>query len=97
MEATQKQASAAHVTLGSLVDLHKAARSLPAFPQAIKASSGDSYLSPFRGRGMEYDESTMSGPPFNVPWAEVSTLFDHQGELTILSEQKSDARGTPCV
>ncbi len=57
MEATQKHASAAHVTLGSLVDLHKAARSLPAFPQAIKASSGDSYLSPFRGRGMEYDES----------------------------------------
>lgn len=57
MEATQKQASAAHVTLGSLVDLHKAARSLPAVPQAIKASSGDSYLSPFRGRGMEFDES----------------------------------------
>lgn len=56
-EATQKQASAAYVTLGSLVDLHKTARSLPAFPQAIKASSGDSYLSPFRGRGMEYDES----------------------------------------
>lgn len=57
MEATQKQANAAHVTLGSLVDLHKSARSLPAFPQAIKASSGDNYLSPFRGRGMEYDES----------------------------------------
>lgn len=47
--------------------------------------------------GMEYDESALSGPPFNVPWAEISTLFDHQGELTILSEQKSDARGTPCV
>jgi len=47
--------------------------------------------------GMEYDEAALSGPPFNVPWAEVSTLFDHQGELKILSEQKSDARGTPCV
>jgi len=47
--------------------------------------------------GMEYDESALSGPPFNVPCAEISTLFDHQGELTILSEQKSDARGTPCV
>jgi len=57
MDVTQKKASAAHVTLRSLVDLHKIARSLPAFPQAIKASSGDSYLSAFRGRGMEYDES----------------------------------------
>ena len=47
--------------------------------------------------GMEYDEAALSGPPFNVPWAEISTLFDHQGELKILSEQKSDARGTPCV
>jgi len=47
--------------------------------------------------GMEYDESALSGPPFNVPWAEISTLFDHQGELKILSEQQSDARGTPCV
>lgn len=46
---------------------------------------------------MEYDESALSGPPFNVPWAEVSTLFDHQGELTILSEQQADARGTPCL
>lgn len=47
--------------------------------------------------GMEYDESVMSGPPFNVPWAEISTLFDHHGQLKILSEQQSDARGTPCV
>jgi len=47
--------------------------------------------------GMEYDEAALSGPPFNVPWAEISTLFDHQGELKILSEQKSDARGTPCI
>ncbi len=46
---------------------------------------------------MEYDESALSGPPFNVPWAEVSTLFDHQGELSIVTEQKADARGTPCL
>lgn len=47
--------------------------------------------------GMEYDESVLSGPPFNVPWAEISTLLDHHGELKILSERKSDARGTPCL
>lgn len=47
--------------------------------------------------GMEYDEAALSGPPFNVPWSEISALFDHQGVLKILSEQKSDARGTPCL
>lgn len=47
--------------------------------------------------GMEYDESRLSGPPFNVPWAEISALFDHQGVLKILSEQMSEARGTPCL
>lgn len=47
--------------------------------------------------GIEYDASSLSGPPFNVSWAEVSSLFDQQGELTILTEQSSDARGTPCV
>ncbi|MEZ5525045.1 MAG: thiopurine S-methyltransferase [Pseudomonadales bacterium] len=46
---------------------------------------------------MEYDESALSGPPFHVPWSEITDLFDHQGELKILSEQQSDARGTPCL
>jgi uncharacterized protein (DUF58 family) len=57
MEPASKLPSPVHVTLASLVAMHKAARSLPAIPQAIKASGGDSYLSAFRGRGMEYDES----------------------------------------
>ena len=57
IEQLPKEPSPVHVTLGSLVALHKAARSLPGNPQAIKAASGDSYLSPFKGRGMEYDES----------------------------------------
>lgn len=57
MEQRPKEPSPVHVTLGSLVALHKAARSLPGNPQAIRATSGDSYLSPFKGRGMEYDES----------------------------------------
>lgn len=57
MEKAQKEPSPVYVTLGSLVALHKGARSLPGNPQAIRAASGDSYLSPFKGRGMEYDES----------------------------------------
>jgi len=47
--------------------------------------------------GMEYDESVLSGPPFNVPWSEMSALFDEHGELKILTEQTADARGTPCM
>jgi len=47
--------------------------------------------------GMEYDETALSGPPFNVAWVEMTDLFDQYGELKILSEQTADARGTPCV
>ena len=47
--------------------------------------------------GMEYDETALSGPPFNVAWAEMAALFDQHGELKILSEQTADARGTPCL
>lgn len=46
---------------------------------------------------MEYDEAVLTGPPFSVPWAEIATLFDHQGELKILSEQESQVRDTPCL
>ena len=46
---------------------------------------------------MEYDETALSGPPFNVAWAEIATLFDQHGELKILAEQTADARGTPCT
>ena len=48
MEQAHKEPSPVYVTLGSLVALHKAARSLPKNPQAIRAASGDSYLSPFK-------------------------------------------------
>jgi len=47
--------------------------------------------------GMEYDEAVMSGPPFSVAWAEITDLFDPHCELKIISEQTSDARGTPCI
>lgn len=57
MELASRQADVARVTLASLVALHKAARSLPGLPRAIRATGGEGYLSPFRGRGMEYDES----------------------------------------
>lgn len=57
MEQVSRQTKVVHVTLASLVSLHKAARSLPALPRAIRATGGEGYLSPFRGRGMEYDES----------------------------------------
>jgi len=60
------QADAAHVTLASLVAWHKFARNLPQFPQAIRATGGDAYLSPFRGRGMEYDESRPYQPGDDV-------------------------------
>ena len=47
--------------------------------------------------GIEYDESALSGPPFNVAWAEMTTLFDSHGELKILSERVADARGSRCL
>lgn len=59
-------ADASHVTLASLVAWYKYARTLPQFPQAIRASGGDAYLSPFRGRGMEYDESRPYQPGDDV-------------------------------
>jgi len=61
-----QQADAAHVTLASLVAWHKFARTLPQFPQAIRATGGDAYLSPFRGRGMEHDESRPYQPGDDV-------------------------------
>ncbi len=44
------------VSLKSLIDLHHAAESLPLKPARIRALSGGEYRSPFKGRGMEFDE-----------------------------------------
>jgi uncharacterized protein (DUF58 family) len=44
------------VSLKSLLDLHHAAESLALKPCRIRALSGGEYRSPFKGRGMEFDE-----------------------------------------
>jgi len=44
------------VSLPSLIALHHAAETLPLKPGRIKALSGGEYRSPFKGRGMEFDE-----------------------------------------
>jgi len=44
------------VSLQSLIALHHAAETLPLKPGRIKALSGGEYRSPFKGRGMEFDE-----------------------------------------
>jgi uncharacterized protein (DUF58 family) len=43
-------------SLKSLIDLHRAAESLSLKPGRIRALSGGEYRSPFKGRGMEFDE-----------------------------------------
>ncbi len=44
------------VSLQSLISLHRAAESLPLKPGRIRATGGGNYHSPFKGRGMEFDE-----------------------------------------
>jgi len=44
------------VSLKSLISLHHAAETLPLKPGRIRAISGGEYHSPFKGRGMEFDE-----------------------------------------
>ena len=44
------------VSLPSLIALHRAAESLPLKPARIRAVSSGDYHSPFKGRGMEFDE-----------------------------------------
>lgn len=45
------------ITAQSLIALHHGAGSLPLKPTRIRAQQGGAYLSPFKGRGMEFDES----------------------------------------
>ncbi len=44
------------VSLSSLLALHRGAESLALRPQQIRTHSSGGYLSPFKGRGMEFDE-----------------------------------------
>ena len=61
----QKQSATAHsnddgvvrVTTQSLIALHRGAESLELKPTRIRAQQSGNYLSPFKGRGMEFDES----------------------------------------
>jgi len=45
-----------HVSLNSLIALHHAAESLSLKPSRIRALGGGNHYSPFKGRGMEFDE-----------------------------------------
>jgi len=44
------------VSLSSLLALHRGAESLSLRPRQVRALSSGGYLSPFKGRGMEFDE-----------------------------------------
>lgn len=54
--ATESGDGIVHVTLPSLLNLYRGAASLQLQPQRIRAQSSGGYLSPFKGRGMEFDE-----------------------------------------
>ena len=45
-----------HVSTRSLIGLHHAAQSLKLEPSRIRANQSGGYVSPFKGRGMEFDE-----------------------------------------
>lgn len=45
-----------HVSLKSLIALHRVAKTLPLKPGRIRALAGGDYHAPFKGRGMEFDE-----------------------------------------
>ncbi len=57
------------ISATTLIALHHGARSLPLKPTAIRARQSGAYLSPFKGRGMEFDEAR----PY-VPGDDVRTL-----------------------
>ncbi|CAK0767988.1 DUF58 domain-containing protein [Gammaproteobacteria bacterium] len=44
------------VSAGALIALHHGAESLPLRPRAIRSARSGTYLSPFKGGGMEFDE-----------------------------------------
>lgn len=53
-------------TVKSLIDLRRQARAVPLKAVKIISSKSGSYLSPFKGRGMEYEESRLYQPGDDV-------------------------------
>lgn len=72
MAALEEQAGeAVRVSVASLVRLNRYAASVPIRGRRVRASQGGNYLSPFRGRGMEFDESRLYLPGDdirNIDW-----------------------------
>ncbi len=63
MEQTQEIGDdIVRVRLSSLIGLNRDARSIPLISNSIKAHKAGSYLSAFRGRGMEFHESRLYQP-----------------------------------
>jgi len=44
------------VSIQTLIDLHRGSKSIPLKPQKIRSLQTGAYISPFKGRGMEFDE-----------------------------------------
>jgi len=60
-----------HVSMGSLLALHRGGESLALRARKVRAVTGGSYLSPFKGRGMEFDEVrpyTQGDDPRSIDW-----------------------------
>ena len=50
------------VRQSTLIGLHREAKNIPLFSNSVNAQRAGSYLSSFRGRGMEYHESRPYQP-----------------------------------
>jgi uncharacterized protein (DUF58 family) len=57
---------AVHVTVPALLNLSSEGKKLPLMPGQISARQSGDYLSPFKGRGMEFDESRPYQPGDDV-------------------------------
>jgi len=59
------------VSMGSLLALHRGGESVALKARKVRAVTGGSYLSPFKGRGMEFDEVrpyTQGDDPRSIDW-----------------------------
>ncbi|MEX2524247.1 MAG: DUF58 domain-containing protein [Gammaproteobacteria bacterium] len=72
MAVREEQADeAVRINVASLVRLNRYAASIPLRGRRVMARQGGNYLSPFRGRGMEFDESRLYLPGDdirNIDW-----------------------------
>lgn len=72
MAVREEQADeAVRISVASLVRLNRYAASIPLQGRRVLARQGGNYLSPFRGRGMEFDESRLYLPGDdirNIDW-----------------------------